>query len=887
MAGYQIVYIASNVNNKSSSPDSQSKPDLCSVADTQNQLATDVAMVAQSGLFTKTSLGTSSEKHQQTMFSDFNSISSTVPAGYDPSFDMATTGDVSLAEFFARPVKIRELTWSVGAGLATVLEPVWREWMDDKRISNRLNNYKNFRGDLHIKFVLNGNQFYWGRAIASYDPYISEFGTGINANQLSTMPHVYLDPSTSTGGELHVPFVFPFNAYDMTDAVLGQTLGQLHVQSITTLEHATGTDPISITIYAWCTNVVLSAPTQTNVGFLTAQSGKSKAKGGDEYGTGPISRPASIVASAAGRLKDVPVIGSYAMATSMMASSVGKIAALFGYSRPAVISEPCLNSPLPQGNLANVDAPDTSRRLALTSKQEVTIDPRVVGIGNGVDELAVDYLNAKESLYELFQWAKSDAVGTHLFSSRVNPSLYQFDTIGGPMQMTPMCLAALPFRFWTGSITFRFQIVASGYHKGRLRIVWDPKGAFVNPESHLAYTHVVDIAEERDFEITVGWGSHAPALRTRPVSNLLGDQPYSNTVTPVTCDDEVFDNGCIAVYVLNELVSSSPSTVPITILVSVKSSDMRYHAPNEARFEDLSYYPPPVGALREVEMIKQSGIVESDENAVNDDMNMSPEGMNEIDQMGHNWISTAAAPVIVGEEIVSFRQCLKRYSQHSILSASASTTDSNGTVFVHKQPAFPYGYGYDTDGVDYVGPGTAGAKCNRCTSTLLGLLGPCYVGWRGSLRWKLTPVAAPCCSWMMQAKRCGSNCSYEDSWENIPYSGTPDMTVDSVTVRQALQNVLQGGWDGVVSTSTQHNPTLEFEIPYYSDQRFLTVPEHGATDSSEGMGWWFMFRSGSDFYPPSTRISDPAIFQTWVAAGEDFGFYFFRSIPLVYKYTLP
>jgi len=559
---------------------------------------------------------------------------------------------------------------------------------------------------------------------------------------------------------------------------------------------------------------------------------------------------------------------------------------LFGYSRPAVISEPCLNSPLPQGNFANIDAPDTSRRLALTSKQEVTIDPSVVGVGNGVDEMAIDYLNAKESLLASFLWSKSNSPGDHLFSCRVNPSMYTFTTINGPIQLTPLGLAALPFRFWTGSITYRFQVVASGYHKGRIRVVWDPKGAFTNPESHLTYTHVIDIAEERDFEITIGWGSHAPALRVRPVDSGITDLPYSATATPVSSDDTIFDNGCIAVYVLNELVSSSPSTVPISFLVSVKSYDMRYHAPNEAKFEELSYYPPPVG-LRATDMIAQSGIVESDENAPTDDMNMSPDGMNEIDQMGHNWVSTMAAPVIVGEEIVSFRQCLKRYVQHSILSADAATDNQNGTFYTHKQPAFPYGYGYDTDGVDYEGPGLVGPKCNRCTNTLFNLLGPCYIGWRGSIRWKLTPLAAPCCSWAMQAKRCGSNCSYEDSWDDIPNGTTTDMTVSSIGMRQVLQNSLQGGWDGVVSTSTQHNPTLEFEIPYYSDQRFLSVPEHGATDSSEGMGWWFMFRASNTFYPPATRVSNPAIFQTWVAAGEDFGFYFFRSIPLMHKYVLP
>lgn len=358
-------------------------------------------------------------------------------------------------------------------------------------------------------------------------------------------------------------------------------------------------------------------------------------------------------------------------------------------------------------------------------------------------------------------------------------------------------------------------------------------------------------------------------------------EPYTTLPTPISSDDATYDNGCIAVYVLNELVSSSPSTVPISILVSVKSMDIRFHGPNEARFEDLSYYPE----LGAVNMVTQSGIVESDENAPDDTMNMAPEGMNPIDTMGHSGIATLPAPVIVGEEITSYRQCLKRYSQHSLLACTPSGPGVRGTFYVHKQPAFPYSYGYDTDGVDNAGPGLAGPKCNRCTMTLLNWLGPCYVGWRGSVRWKITPFVAPCCSWAMQVKRCGSNCSYEDSQDDVIVVGN-DMQTGSNILRQNLQNSLQGGWDGVVSTSTQHNPTLEFEIPYYNDQRFLSVPLHGATDSSEGMGWWFQFFGKNDLQG-TTRVTETIIFQTWVAAGEDFGFHFFRSIPKVYKYVLP
>jgi hypothetical protein len=120
------------------------------------------------------------------------------------------------------------------------------------------------------------------------------------------------------------------------------------------------------------------------------KTGKSTTmNSGDEYGKGIISAPASAIAKAAGMLEAIPMIAPYARATEMVATKVGQIAALFGYSRPAVISDIVLQKPSPTGNLANVDAADAVNRLTLDSKQELTIDSRTVGL-DGSDQMTID-----------------------------------------------------------------------------------------------------------------------------------------------------------------------------------------------------------------------------------------------------------------------------------------------------------------------------------------------------------------------------------------------------------------------------------------------------------------------------------------------------------------
>lgn len=146
---------------------------------------------------------------------------------------------------------------------------------------------------------------------------------------------------------------------------------------------------------------------------------------------------------------------------------------------------------------------------------------------------------------------------------------------------------------------------------------------------------------------------------------------------------------------------------------------------------------------------------------------IQPEGDNELTDLGNTGISAMQVPFCVGEQITSFRQCIKRYSQHAIhagYTAPSSQKYQQLSFVVHKQPAFPYMFGYEPAGVD---TDALGANVNDCTFTLLDYLAPAFAGWRGSLRWKILPIHAPFCSWMMEAKRCGSNCNYEDNFFNL------------------------------------------------------------------------------------------------------------------------
>lgn len=198
----------------------------------------------------------------------------------DPTRSLQDTDDATLDNFFSRPLKIHEQEWGTGTSLYFNINP-WRLYFENARVINRLTNYKLLKAKLHLKLVINGNGFHYGRAIASYLPYdvYDSLSTsrGLIAQDLvqeSQRPHVYLDPTTSSGGEMVLPMFWYRNYLDIPDNDWNE-LGALTVRSINDLKHANGaSDQVTISIFAWAEDVSFSVLTAREPSTLIPQMGE-------------------------------------------------------------------------------------------------------------------------------------------------------------------------------------------------------------------------------------------------------------------------------------------------------------------------------------------------------------------------------------------------------------------------------------------------------------------------------------------------------------------------------------------------------------------------------------------------------------------------------------
>lgn len=536
-------------------------------------------------------------KQQTVTFSDQNQQwLSEVQSKQDDAFATADTSDALLEDFFKRPIRITTLDWDVGNSLPfTTINP-WQAFFENPRIENRITNFKNLRCNLKVKLVINGNGFHYGRALASYRPLHTEDEYPVwrtlvpnSVVSASQRMHVWLDPTKSQGGTMSLPFVWNRNTLSIPDEDW-RSMGEIDIGSLTTLEHANGgTDQVAISIFVWAEDVVLSMPTSTSPGSLTPQAGPM-----DEYdGAKPISGPATALAKVAGTLENIPGIAPYATATKTAANAVSGVAGALGLSRPVDDSGIATYKPAYAGNMANTNVVDTSNKLSFDVKQEVTIDPSAVGMGND-DEMNLSSITQRESYLTQFNWAREDNADEILWSSYVTPLLFASSgTSPNEIFATPMCYASMAFKQWRGTIRYRFQIVASQFHKGRIKVVYDPHFNTTS-EYNIQYTQVIDLANSRDFTVDIGWGQPFSFLDVPTFSTSISW--YDNGSLG---GERIRDcNGTISVYSVNSLTSPSDSNDPVQILVSVSSGpDFELVNPTADNLDLCTFYAPSAGGL--------------------------------------------------------------------------------------------------------------------------------------------------------------------------------------------------------------------------------------------------------------------------------------------------
>jgi hypothetical protein len=374
------------------------------------------------------------------------------------------------------------------------------------------------------------------------------------------------------------------------------------------------------------------------------------------------------------------------------------------------------------GNTANVDAPENIHKLTLDSKAEVTIDPRVTGL-SAEDEMNLLNLVQKESYLTSFNFSSTHALNDLLWQCRVNPSLH--GTFQKEIHPTSMAFFMNYFNSWQGSIKFRFQIIKSNFHQGRIIVRYDPNSfgnAVVN--YNVNYSRVVDISEEDDFEIVVGWGQKEPFLSVPSMD--ASNNWFSNSLPRLPIDSNREHNGVLEVNVVNELVSPLQNqSISVNVYVSM-CEDAKFADPVQQRLNAYHLWPEVEPLMGQSGMeLKESGEGYCDDKpGESEKITTLTKSMPEADQMMN---------VFYGEIPTTLRELCKRYVLTRSYLCPISTWYNTWQQHSLLNKDLPYQTGYDPLGLDV---STIAGNVTLGYKSPLAYFMPAYAGYRGAIRHK-------------------------------------------------------------------------------------------------------------------------------------------------------
>lgn len=769
----------------------------------------------------------------------------------------AASDNLSLASFLSRPIKIFTGAWNPSTAFTESFNP-WNSFLTQTRVSNKISNFKMLRGNLHLKFVINASKFHYGRIIAYYTPLpesykfaspisnlsltASPFTGLIRASQL---PHIILDPTDGVGAQMVLPFLWPKDAIDLPTGEWN-SMGRLSMAEIAPLKVIGGLSAAraTISVFAWMTNVELHAPTTSNVFALSPQAG-------DEYSEGIISKPATVLSNLAGKLSQAPGIGPYARATQIAAGATAEVAKAFGYSRPIAIDQPLIVKKVATGQFATTNSEDTSVKMTVDTKQELTIDPRTVGapVEDGMD---IQKFCAKECMVAQFTWSETDTVGTQLMRIAVHPKLFNIIPLDGSICnqvfSSPAAYMSALFTYWRGKMRYKISVARSGFHVGRLRLTYDPVSVpgFIPDyqNDNVMYNWILDLQESNEAEVECGWTADVNYLRLHNSADVFN--PYD--VKVFGFNNYAVDNGVFAVYVEGQLITPNSTTdESVTVFIYASLQDGEYAVPFDG---GLHYYG-------HVPLIPESGDDENDKPA---EPTSSTQFAAPVNLRDH------ALSVFFGEKVSSFRQLLKRYTLSERFYIAGDQTTEITDVILTRNHFPPYAGGSG---------GPFPLQQSYAYNTPINWITPCFAAWRGAIRRKIVATGMRNVTMASLTVALGRRDDY--FFDNI----TPRNLIDSP--KSVFKNLT--GLSGLAFTQESSNGTLEFELPYYQNSRFTSAQD---LDVYSSFAYRVInppiLRNSQGWYNITTTLtpSRPLSQDHYVAAGEDFTTFMFLCTPIVY-----
>jgi len=583
-----------------------------------------------------------------TFVSDASTVSAHVSHASGPTLGLAKKSQIPNVEdikrFLAKPVVIRTGVFQSTDTVSTfapiaAMENFLLQAMPGAKIAGFLG----IRATIVLRIVVNANRFQQGRYQLAWIPLGGQsFGNRttafINAHanqrkQRSQLHRVEIDLNCDTEGELVIPYSSALNWYPTRHTTVplnsAGELGVIGLYPYVALTAASGSLTAGFKIYMHLEDVELFGAAVPQMGRKLSRVVKRNASEieAKNAGIGPVESAMNMGSQISNALSVVPILTPFAKPASWVFDALGGVAAAFGWSKPANLSQAhrvvMQNAPY----IGSVNNDDYALPLSLDVKNYV--EPIPMGISD-VDEMDFLALCSIPTWISTVSWTTSQVSGTLLSAFSATPKAGELID-GTVIHHTPLSYIASHFYFWRGSLFYKIKVVKTEFHSGRIVICFNPVSSVSGSTPAETYANSVyvqrtiyDIRECNEIIYEVPYTSILPYLNT----GILTSKASS-------C-------GNINIYVEDLLVAPTAVSSSVSLIVEM------YAGP------DIEFaYPTNVSWTPNYDTVPQMGdMLQRNDCRLDDGQTTLPHPHDYID----------AASKCIGEKIRSFRSLLKSYN---------------------------------------------------------------------------------------------------------------------------------------------------------------------------------------------------------------------------------
>lgn len=696
-------------------------------------------------------------------------------------------------------------------------------------LKGKLDFFQFFRAGVEVSFRLNGTAFHYGLIQISYVPH---YKPGLNLNYFenlvtaSCLDTVLLSPNTNATPRIRIPYVAPSRYWNMkddpalnADGFFGKVNGKVIVPL--RLQGAMGTPSLTISVFAHFTD-----PEVAGLGLRSASSQEENAIAHSGKETTMKSELSSLS-------KKYSKLGKEAIKVTF--ASLGDMAtdglsSLFGSLTGALTDKPTSVQSTDKRLLTNnsglalANGLDQCEMLAMIPENKVSNDYRV--FGKKVDyNLFMNY-KALPAIIAFGHWDGSVTEGTKVLTIPVTPTFVRArSTIdGAAFDVTPIANLATYFTYWTGSLKYHILFVTSKYTSGRVVVKWLPDptftGSIANNEFGNTVSHVIDITGDTDFSFTI------PYLQNKSWQEVLNYVDATNVPTTTWPGY----NGQWVLTVLNPLTVSdalSDARIYYTVWCS-GGPDFRTARPNgfPVDYKDGTTAVPPILPFKRDN--NNTSTKSEEEAQAHSGLDKTLNMRTLFETPFPSLIKSTSAiqqGVTMGEEVESWSQLLRRYTQ--VYTAGFSAQSTYSTSFD----------GYSPN------------------------------------------IGDPWISYYWRAVR--SFHYYRGSIRHKPTLNTYGSTlIEMFAANDCAQDLPQtSGSNGVHALRTDIRNWIEFQTPFYYDYDMMCQTQYTEEIANRPKG---TFR----FYNGSVAATFSASMDWWASVGDDWSFGW-PSPPVIISIVIP